>query len=433
VKGEQWEKAVGYLGEAGARAYARSAHRESVAYYEQALAALERLPDSREAQARAFDLRLGLRTSLVVQADIRTGLTRLREAEAIARALADDRRRGQALALMSSLTWMTGDSLQARTLASDALAIGEALRDLALTVPGSYNLGCALFLLGDYCGTVTAHRRVIESLRDHPTFERFGMTGFPAALSHARMAWALAELGRFTEAVAHGREGIRVAEAVGQPFSHTWTCWGLSHAYTLQGSYDDALQLIERATAISTAVGLGVWPTFLGWSRGHLYAQSGRLAEGVSLLQDALAAREARGLRTWNALIAIHLGEACVAAGRLDEARGIASRALTLSREHQERGHQAYALRLLGRIAAHSDPAEVETAVGHYRAALSLADELGMRPLVAHCHLGLGKLYRRTDKREQAQGHLATATTMYREMGMTFWLEKAEAAMSEYP
>jgi hypothetical protein len=86
VKGEQWEKAVGYLGEAGARAYARSAHRESVAYYEQALAALERLPDSREAQARAFDLRLGLRTSLVVQADIRTGLTRLRETEAIARA-----------------------------------------------------------------------------------------------------------------------------------------------------------------------------------------------------------------------------------------------------------------------------------------------------------------------------------------------------------
>ncbi|HEX6828150.1 MAG TPA: tetratricopeptide repeat protein [Burkholderiales bacterium] len=63
----------------------------------------------------------------------------------------------------------------------------------------------------------------------------------------------------------------------------------------------------------------------------------------------------------------------------------------------------------------------------HYQGALSLASELGMRPLVAHCHLGLGKLYRRTGKREQAQEHLTTATTMYREMDMRFWLEQAEA------
>ena len=55
-----------------------------------------------------------------------------------------------------------------------------------------------------------------------------------------------------------------------------------------------------------------------------------------------------------------------------------------------------------------------------------------MRPLVAHCHLGLGKLYRRTGKREQAQEHLTTATTMYREMDMTFWLEQAEAEMRSW-
>jgi len=56
----------------------------------------------------------------------------------------------------------------------------------------------------------------------------------------------------------------------------------------------------------------------------------------------------------------------------------------------------------------------------------ALANELGMRPLVAHCHLGLGKLSRRTGQREQAQEHLTTATTMYREMGMTYWLEQAQ-------
>jgi hypothetical protein len=56
---------------------------------------------------------------------------------------------------------------------------------------------------------------------------------------------------------------------------------------------------------------------------------------------------------------------------------------------------------------------------------------LALRPLIAHCHFGLGKLYRRTGKRQEAQEHLTTATTMYREMGMRFWLEQAEREMKE--
>jgi len=112
-------------------------------------------------------------------------------------------------------------------------------------------------------------------------------------------------------------------------------------------------------------------------------------------------------------------------AGRLQEAHALAEPALALARQHQERGNEAYALRLLGEIAARREPPEAEPAETFYHQALALADELGMRPLVAHCHFGLGKFYRRTGKREQALEHLTTATTMYREMGMTYWLEKA--------
>lgn len=90
---------------------------------------------------------------------------------------------------------------------------------------------------------------------------------------------------------------------------------------------------------------------------------------------------------------------------------------------------EAWVLRLLGEITAHADPPDQESAQAHYRQALARADELGLRPLAAHCHLGLGKLYRRVGKREQAQKHLTTATTIYREMGMTYWMEKAEAEM----
>jgi tetratricopeptide repeat protein len=78
--------------------------------------------------------------------------------------------------------------------------------------------------------------------------------------------------------------------------------------------------------------------------------------------------------------------------------------------------------------AQHHHP-DVPTAEVHYRAAMTLATELGMRPLVAHCHLGLGTLYRRTSDSAKAEEHFATSTAMYREMGMTFWLEKANAAL----
>jgi hypothetical protein len=86
-------------------------------------------------------------------------------------------------------------------------------------------------------------------------------------------------------------------------------------------------------------------------------------------------------------------------------------------------------LHLLGDIAAHPDRFDAARGEGHYRQALALAEPHGMRPLVAHCHLGLGRLYRRTGDRQQAQQHLTTATTMYREMDMRFWLEQAEAEM----
>ena len=125
-----------------------------------------------------------------------------------------------------------------------------------------------------------------------------------------------------------------------------------------------------------------------------------------------------------------NLSEGYLLGGRIDEAIHLAERALQLSRDTKERGNEAWVLRLLGAIGAHdASPSDAETAELHYRGALALAEDLGMRPLVAHCHLGLGKLFRRTDKREQAREHLATATTMYREMGMTYWLEKAEVEL----
>jgi hypothetical protein len=104
---------------------------------------------------------------------------------------------------------------------------------------------------------------------------------------------------------------------------------------------------------------------------------------------------------------------------------------MTLAREHQERGHQAYALRLLGDIAAHHSPPDVDQAAPPYRQALALAEELGMCPLQAHCHLGLGKLYAAVGQRAHAGAALTAAIELYRAMDMTFWLPQAEVALAQ--
>ena len=119
------------------------------------------------------------------------------------------------------------------------------------------------------------------------------------------------------------------------------------------------------------------------------------------------------------------LGRSCLLLGRLDEARRLGDRAVEFS--PRQPGFMAHALHLLGDIATHPDRFDAERGEANYRQALALAEPRGMRPLVAHCHLGLAKLSRLTGKRDQAQEHLTIATTMYRDMDMRFWLEQAEA------
>ena len=115
----------------------------------------------------------------------------------------------------------------------------------------------------------------------------------------------------------------------------------------------------------------------------------------------------------------------------MEEAQRLAQRALADACERKMRGWEAWARWLLGEVAMHSDPPDVAPAEAHYQQALTLATELGMRPLQAHCHLGLGTLYATTGRREQAGAALATAIDLYRAMEMTFWLPQAEAVLAQ--
>ena len=196
-----------------------------------------------------------------------------------------------------------------------------------------------------------------------------------------------------------------------------------------QGDLPRALPLLERAIGICQDADLPLFFPWIAAALGAAYALAGRGADAVPLLTQAL--EQATATVVHQALCRLSLGEAHLLADRLEEAHALAERALALAHEHQERSYQAYALRLLGEIAARHEPPESELAEASYQQAITLAEELGMRPLQAHCHRGLGTLYATIGQQEQARAELSAAIVLYRAMDMTFWLPQTEATLAQ--
>jgi class 3 adenylate cyclase/tetratricopeptide (TPR) repeat protein len=430
-RGESWDRAVTYLRQAGAKAFARSANRDAATYFEQALAALTHLPETPETLEQGIDVRLALRNSLWPLGGHEAGFGCLRDAERLAKVLGDQRRLGWIAAYLSEHARMTGNAAEAPAFAERARAIGERLGDLPLRVAANYYLGTAYFVSGDYRRTDEFFQKILQLLEGDLVRERCGLAGFPAVMSRFFWTSALIERGEFDQGMIQAQEGIRLAEALDHPYSltHALLCSGRLHGG--RGGLSQAIRLTERAFALSNEWNLTQLSPMVADVLGHLYALSGRMAEGVTLLEKGLKAMESMSMIQWRSPLIARLGETYLLASRTKDALKLMGRGLTLAREHGHRGSEAWALRLLGEIALHDGHPDVATAEAHYGAALVLASELGMRPLVAHCHLGLGKLYRRTGKRREAQEHLTTATTMYRKMDMGFWPEQAEAEMKE--
>jgi tetratricopeptide (TPR) repeat protein len=202
---------------------------------------------------------------------------------------------------------------------------------------------------------------------------------------------------------------------------------GLGVTHLIRGEVARAAPLLERGRTVGlerdTVLAFGLTCSALGYAR----ALQGRHAEALALIEEAIVHAGAIGRVLHSSRHRWLLAAAHLLGGRSDDARKAVEEALELARRHGERGNEAEALRVLGECAAAGARPDLPTARQSLAQALALADELGMRPLAAHCHLGLAKLSRRTGERQEAREHLTTATAMYRDMDMRFWLEQAEA------
>jgi tetratricopeptide (TPR) repeat protein len=215
-----------------------------------------------------------------------------------------------------------------------------------------------------------------------------------------------------------------MAELVNRPYERVSAYTHVGQLHLFRGDFDQAIPLLERSLALSQEADVLIFHSIATASLALAYAHFERTTEALTMLRQS--GEQFRLLL--NILLCI---EAYLLIGRRQDARRLALRTLDISQERHERGVEAQALWLLGEIALHHDAPEVDEAAAYYRQALALADALGMRPLQAHCHRGLGALYSLTGQAAQAHAALSTAIEMYRDMAMTFWLPQAETMLQK--
>ncbi len=417
--------------QAGEKALARSAYIEAATSFEQALAALTQLPERRDTMEQAIDLRCDLRNVLLPLSEYTRIFDHLHTAEALAERLGDGQRLGRiACYLCISFTAM-GEHDRAIAAGQRAVALATSSGIFDVQVIAQSHLGIAYYWAGDFRQALHASRQAMALLTGELRLARLGLTYLPAVTSRVYVSWSLAEMGSFAEGAGVAEEAMQLAEASEQPLNIAAVLVWAGVLARRAGALHTATTQLERGLRLCQSANIPFYFPMVTSSLGVAYALAGRVAEALPLLEQMREYLVTGGRTPHQPSVLAEVSEAYLLVGRVAEASTLAERLLELSRTHTGRGHQAHAYRLLGDVATHREPPDIDQATAHYRQALALAEELGMRPLQAHCHLGLGTLYARTGQRQQAQTELSAAIDLYRAMEMTFWLPQAEEALAQ--
>ena len=362
-------------------------------------------------------------------------------AQPLAKALEDPRREALVHCLVSVALSMIGRSAEAIEHGERAMAIAEALQEPMLRIAARHSLGVSHWYLGAYRTAIGFCQRDV-GLEPEQIPERLlqpwgagvfeeALTRVSYSISQSTVAFCFAEIGEFDQAMLHAERAVRFAQILDNLFLRAMVDAWLGFVHLLKGDLQKALHLAQRWLQTYAAADLPFPQLVMAAYLGEVFNVSGQLDDALALLDRAWQFAESKGILAYGQPVLALMGDAYGRAGRIDEAVTTGQRALELARELGQRGDEARTLYLLGNIYGYDASANATQARDSYQQALVLAHELGMRPLEAQCQFALGELAKKAGEQRGAQEQFGTAVSMFREMGMQFWLEKAESALKE--
>jgi len=417
LRAEEWQRAFAYFDRAGRDSMGRSALREAVGHFQQALVAARNLPESPEFVVQIIDLMFELRNALWALGQFAAILDHLDEAERLSLGLNDEVRLGWVSVYRGASLWQLGHSDNAKAAAERGWEIGRAAGALPLEVAGSFYLGCAYVTSGE-CRTAEQYfERVVEALPGDLAKDKCGLPFAPSIISRSWLVWSYAERGEFTLADRHARLAVELAEELTQPFNRAHIYYDFGYYHLVRGRYGAALRTLTQSVGLIEKWGLTYLAPFTIGFLGYAHVKAGQVGEGLALLEESRERFEKIGLGLFRSLVGFQLADAYLRAGRPADAKAILDDALEIARARGERGHEAYGLFVQGEMARRAQPADEDRALQFYTSALIRAEELGMSPLAARCHLRLGHLLSGTGSSEASE-HVLRANEMFDLLGL---------------
>jgi DNA-binding SARP family transcriptional activator len=428
LAGEAWERAVGFFRLAGDRALAYGAHREAAACFEHALEALRALPEDRAVQEQGVDLLLNLRHALLPLGETDRIRDALGRAADLAERLGDRRRQAYVAVFLGSYYWWAGEHARAYELAAGGLRSGVDVGDAALCASATYFMAVSYETRGSYREAVRLLRPLATSTSGGIS-SAYGSVTAPAVFWTSHLARSLAELGDFAAARAAADEAMRIAAPLHHPFLTVHVICSAATVALRQGRADEVILQLEQLREINASGSAPVVFPINEWFLAYAYALVGHPGAADLLRRLERLTDEARFTYYYPFWLTL-LGEGYLLLGQVEEALARAGRALELSRKRGERGNEGWSLRLTGDALWALRPRDEPGIADSYRSALAIADELGMEPLRAHGHLGLGRLEHRAGRAAEAERHHGIARQLFEAMAMTRWLPGPPGALT---
>jgi predicted ATPase/class 3 adenylate cyclase len=416
-RGEIWDRTVPYHVQAGSRALARSAWHEAAALAERGLTAATHLEDYPSRARAEIDLRLILFTVLYTLGDQDRLMKTISEAETLAETLGDTKRRAFVANLLTATLWASGDHERGLSVARRALTLSQGQGDPPSQLVAAFQLGFVYHALGEFRRSIDVYLELLPRLGGTYERRRLAAVVYPSVGARAFLASSMTHVGDFAEAALHIEAGRQIADALNHPYSQVLIRFVQGNLLLRRGEAPTASRIFGEALRLCRENEvMTMYPAILAYL-GLSRAAEGDVAGAIALLEEALHEKAYRFGGMYTKFYLLHnLGRVYLAGNRHEEAWAQASRAEETARETGEHAHRAYALTLLGDIAATSRGVST-TAEEYYRAAMAIAERSDMKPLLADCHFQLAALYAERNDRRAVEEH-GLANALYRSIGL---------------
>jgi class 3 adenylate cyclase/tetratricopeptide (TPR) repeat protein len=417
LRGGDWGKDFHYAYEAGKKAFDRSAHKEAVQHLEDALRALQNIDEHAGSRQTGIDVRFLLRYALLNLGEVQRVGQLLGETRPLIQALDAPQVTAQFEAFQSNYYCLTDDQPNAIAHGVRALRIAETVQDRVLRLEMAYRIAQPYYQLARYSDAIELLEAAVKLIAPAETNSRFGMSAIPLVVCRTWLTLCYAELGKFSRATDNAFSAVELVTQTEHPLSTAFARWGEGHLYLYQRNYGKAVGAFEKGLKISQRWSLRFWVSRLASALGVAHALTGEGDAALLMIEQALDEAQAMHFAVDAPRLFERLATAHLVAGNHALAESKATHALALAAKSNARGHQAWTLRLLGDICLATEPPVGAAAEANFHGALDLATKLGMRPLAAHCHEGMARLYAKRGQEARAEEALTQARSIWSSLG----------------